>query len=170
MKIMKSMRGQAVIESMLIVVLLTIVLFAALQIVITVVNDMVANEAAFSAARAATVTPGDDTRLKEKSLRASMALLSPHFSSRNVLFANTNTETNVNSSFPYYSKGGSIRLETAIDYTSRILFPSLVNPDSRKALTGKTGLMQNTAHMRMIKSPDEDYYDKAYFGARSFNN
>lgn len=171
MKVRKDQRGQAMVESMLIVVLLTIVLFAALQILVVVINDMVVNEAAFSAARASAVTSGEDARLKEKTGLVTLALLSPHYSSGNLLTAGADTTTTMNNDYCYYSKGGSVRLDTEIDYTSRILFPSLVRPGGSKAFPGNTGgVMRNTARARMIKSPDEEYYDKAYFGARLFND
>jgi hypothetical protein len=53
---MKNNSGQAMLEAVFTIIFITVIMFAFLQICIIVVDDMTANEAAFSAMRSAAVT------------------------------------------------------------------------------------------------------------------
>ena len=63
-----SNRGQSLIEALFVVVFTTIIMFAFLQLCIIVVDDMSANEAAFSAMRSAAVTEGSIFSKENKKL------------------------------------------------------------------------------------------------------
>lgn len=56
---MKKSSAQSLVEALFVVVFTTIIMFSFLQICIMVVDDMTANEAAFSAMRSAAVTKND---------------------------------------------------------------------------------------------------------------
>ncbi|MDR3253707.1 MAG: hypothetical protein LBT07_01920 [Endomicrobium sp.] len=61
-------KGQSLIESMFVVIFTTVIMFSFIQICIMVVDDMIANEAAFVAMRSAIITKSK-LRSKEVELR-----------------------------------------------------------------------------------------------------
>ena len=56
---------------------------------------------------------------------------------------------------------------TTIKYVQSVMFSSLLSGSQIMSISN-TNLIKNTARARMIKSPDEDYYDKAYPNAPDF--
>jgi hypothetical protein len=54
------------------------------------------------------------------------------------------------------------KYNTNIAYQTRVMFSSLLN-------LPVSGIWQQTARARLVKSPDERYYYRAYPGARSFS-
>ena len=66
--VMKNNKGQALIETLLTTVTLTIIVFAALQLVMIAVNELIVNEAVFAIARVAVVS-----RRNEVSSKTSLA-------------------------------------------------------------------------------------------------
>jgi hypothetical protein len=71
-------RGQSLLEALIVVVFVTVIMFAFMQICIITVDDMIANEAAFVAARSAAVTE-NSLRIREvqKRVRNYLAFFYP---------------------------------------------------------------------------------------------
>lgn len=72
-------RGQSLLEALFVVVFTTIIMFAFLQLCIMVVDDMIANEAAFVGMRSAAVTKGSENTKKEEAKKRINAYLFIHY-------------------------------------------------------------------------------------------
>ncbi|MDR1418300.1 MAG: hypothetical protein LBI80_04000 [Endomicrobium sp.] len=197
---MKYDKGQTLLEALFVIVFTTIIMFAFLQVCIIVVDDMVANEAAFVAARSASVTESK-FRLKEVQNRAKSYIL---FFYPLAIFSNTkfnpshfvfvdkkdfkqNFKTSISESeegIPYEEVSGGTNFITIwkgrkktkdysgkdlsketvkIYYFSRVLFGNLVAKDN-----SVKNRRYQSARNRIIPSPDQSYYFKAFPGARKF--
>lgn len=145
------------VESLLIVVLLTSLLFGTLSICVMVMNDMLSYEAAFSAARVAAVSRGDQGEIDRRAGLASAVLLAGHTSTVSYIPCGIKTDNNEG------------RQNTELSYMCRVLFSSLISPFDRKPFSSLTrNMVKRETSVRMIRSPDEGYYDKAYNGAKQF--
>ena len=153
------------VETLITTVFLTIVAFAALQLVIMVVNDMSMNEAAFAASRVAVVSKG--TEIEEKMRNVAAVLLAPEFVSAGRDLIPQVPEVQGASVAGIHS-GTYVQIcSTNIKYMQRIMFgPLLGGP--RIMSNGNVTFLKNTARAKMVKSPDEEYYDKAYPNAPNF--
>jgi hypothetical protein len=196
---LKNNKGQSMVEALFVIVFTTIIMFAFIQVCIMVVDDMIANEAAFVAMRSAAVTK-DKFRSKEVKERAQryLAFFYPGIifgtnvfnSSRFVLSDKKTVEKCFNKTdgrdisdsivegnggsesitiwkgkkkFRDYS-GKSISKNTVkMYYFTRVMFGSLVAHGN----SFKNKRYQSSRN-RMIPSPDEKYYYKAFLGAKCF--
>ncbi|OGS17263.1 MAG: hypothetical protein A2219_00195 [Elusimicrobia bacterium RIFOXYA2_FULL_50_26] len=171
---MRASKGQALIESALIIFMLTAILFASLQLCILVINNLIANEAAFTVNRIAVVTEGGTDAVKMKIQLAAIALFLPHVSFERPSFlpelASFYESDGEKEAGVYESGGTLVRRSIEIRYLNKIMFGSLLNPVGNAGfLSGGINVMQNTASSRMIKSPDEPYYKRAYKGAKGYD-
>ena len=71
----RASRGQAMVETMLIITFVTILMFATVQLCTVVVNDMIANEAASAINRAVMVT-SERTKNSNTSMKAALYVFS----------------------------------------------------------------------------------------------
>jgi hypothetical protein len=197
---MKYDKGQTLLEALFVIVFTTIIMFAFLQVCIIVVDDMIANEAAFVAARSASVTESK-FRLKEVQSRVKSYILffyplaifsNSNFNLSHFVFVNKsdfeknfktfNSEREKEMSYKEVSdnenfitiwkgqkktkdySGRELSKETVkIYYFTRILFGNLV---------AKNNSVKNkryqSARNRIVPSPDQSYYFKAFPGAKKF--
>ncbi|MCX5781623.1 MAG: hypothetical protein NT145_02810 [Elusimicrobia bacterium] len=164
--ISKNNRGQAMIETLLSTVFLTIVVFAGIQLVIMVVNDLIANEAAFAISRVAVVSKTDKD-VKAKTLASALFLFMNEISSGKLDFVPYNVPVdyvtlegahiNERTNRPKEIKSYNTRLK----YLQSIMFGKLLSGSTILSI-GNTNVKRNTSRAWMVKSPDEDYYDKSY--------
>jgi hypothetical protein len=197
----KFYKGQALVETLFVILFITIIMFAFLQICIITVDDMVANEAAFVSARSVAVTESK-FRLKEAKYKAESYMLffyplslfaNNKFNPSHFVFVSRkdferyfstsdveNTEDNVlyedcsgtknfvtlwkgRKKIKDYSGKELCKETIKIYYFTRIFFGYLV---------AKNNSVKNrryqSARNRIIPSPDEAYYFKAFPGARKF--
>ena len=191
---MKNSSGQALLEALFVVVFTTIIMFCFLQVCIMAVDDMSANEAAFVGMRSAAVTKGNVSK-KSKEARDWIdryLLVSYGANFAPFSFSDKNTVA------PFYQRQGAgedgeneegqegaqavtiwtsgsktakdlsghtIQKHTLkIYYFTRVIFGKITAPQ-----TSRQGRRYQSSRSRMIPSPDEDYYDKAYPGARKFD-
>lgn len=168
--LVRSRRGQAMVESMFIVLVLTAVFFAALQLCIMAVDDMVCNEAAFSALRVGIVTPA--RQLSKTVKETAFILLLPHVNSAlSIIPGETKIWHEKIAGKDMRDHGGNVvhKYDINVYYTMRLMFSSLLRPLNRAVLLGGgIPFVERTASARLVKSPDEEFYYKAYPGARPF--
>lgn len=165
---MKNPKGQALVETAIIIFILTAMTFGALQVCVLVVNDLITNEASYAISRIVAVHSGDDSRLRTKMIESSVYLLAKYVNPKSLMFLPVKAVADPveNEKYNYIAGGKVIRFNTEIKYISRIMFGSLLQPAK---LPGTRGIVERVASVRMIKSPDEEYYNRAYPGARNFN-
>ncbi|MDR1522581.1 MAG: hypothetical protein LBS29_01250 [Endomicrobium sp.] len=194
-------KGQAFLETLFVILFITIIMFTFLQICIITVDDMVANEVAFVSARSVAVTE-NKLRLKEAKDKAQFYI---SFFYPFSLFSNSNFNP---SHFVFVSKkdfeknfsvpdaknnkeyilgedssdstnfvtlwkgkkkakdysGKELCKETIkIYYFTRVLFGYLIAKDN-----SIKNRRYQSARNRIIPSPDEKYYLKAFPGAKEF--
>lgn len=214
----KKPRGQSLVEALFVVVFTAIIMFAFLQICIIAVDDMTANEAAFTAMRSAAVTGGGEAKFNEAKNRVKKYLVNFYpftvsettsrmlgsfgFSNSSTVgtFFNRKNESEDNNEEESVSSDDSDSFVTMhkpvtasrktydysnnvltdhtvkIYYFTRVMFGSLVaKKTSRREMTdkilGKSGSRRyQSARSRMVPSPDSAYYNKAYPGARNFED
>jgi hypothetical protein len=159
------------IETLFISVIVVAALFASIQLCIITVNALICNEAAFAAMRIGAVSGGD--QLQENVKDAVQALLLPHYATagRNFLQHETTCWNNTieGEPAPDHANNAILKYNTNITYSTHILFPSLLQPFSRLVFfSGGNSILDQTARARMVKSPDEKYYYRAYPKARCF--
>jgi hypothetical protein len=187
------------LEALFVVVFTTIIMFAFIQICIMVVDDMIANEAAFVAMRSATVTKSKfQTKEVKESVQKYLTSFYPGIifgattftPSRFVLSDRNSVERYFNKTdscgesenitgsddvskcvtiwkgkkkFKDYSGKNIAKETTKIYYFTRVMFGSLIAKNN----SFKNRRYQS-ARNRMIPSPDDKYYYKAFPGAKNF--
>ena len=153
------------VEMLLIVIYLTIITFAALQLVIMVTNDLSMNEAAFALSRVAIVSKTRDVEFKIKKASLIFSLKDVYVTGLNFLLCDLSGETK---RAGQEQSHGNVRVYNMdINYIQCVMFGSLLS-GSRIASAGTNNMIRSTSCSRMVKSPEEDYYDKAYPCAGKF--
>lgn len=157
------------VETMIVTVLfLSAILFAVVQLNTLVVHELIANETAFSTARVAVVTP--KSALDRNTKLAALELVAPYVSPDSFipLKAVTSNEEDIPSA---PGIGHPVELyQTELHYAIRIYFASLLQPFFKFSfLGGGNPYYTNVARARMVKSPDESYFKKAYPDAKNFD-
>ena len=149
------------IETLLSTVFLTIMAFAALQLVIMIVNDICMNEAAFTLSRVCMVskTPDIEGRIKK---------LAPIFTIKDVYLKSMGFDpyklpTETQGQTGAHSGTNVMVYNMNIRYFQNIMFGNLLGGNGVTA-----NMINDTARARTVKSPQEEYYDKAYSGAPNF--
>ncbi|MDR3049315.1 MAG: pilus assembly protein [Elusimicrobiota bacterium] len=190
---MKQNSGQAMLESLFAVFFITMIMLAFIQFCIMVMNDIGANEAAFTAMRSAAVTKAK-YRTKEAKERTERYLLffNPmSFSPKGITLTDkklverffkrgfrsgeeeTIEESEENSKSVTVWAGGKkikdyggntmTKKTVKIYYYTPVIFGRLFpNTESNKRY--------QSARNRMFPSPDDDFYYKAYPGAKKFKD
>ncbi len=167
-------KGQAMIETLIITVIITAFMFAAMQLCVTVIDDMTANEAAFASMRVVCVAPS--RAVQERANEAANQLLGWNFFSGRNNFLPFTTEARVwNETINGHQEmrdhsGVQIRkFTTGVRYAVSVMFPSLFQPFHHFTFfSGGNPILERRARARMVRSPDETYYYRAYPGGRPF--
>lgn len=153
------------IETLISTVCLVIITFAALQLVIMVVNDLAMNEASFAISRVAVVSKEID--VKQNTFTASGIVLVPQTNLNNMNFAAYDVPVD-GKQIPGSHSGTAVQIyNSTVKYIQSVMFGSLFSGQQIMSI-GNTNVLKCAARARMVKSPDEDYYDKAYNGAQNF--
>ena len=159
--------GQAMVETLLSTVFLIIITFAALQLVIMVVNDLIMNEAVFALSRVAVVSKKDD--VKKNTFLASAVVLATQakLNGNNITFAAYDVPVD-GRDVPGSHSGTTVQIyNSTVKYIQSVMFGYLFSGPQIMSI-GNTNVLKCASRARMVKSPDEDYYDKAYNGAPNF--
>jgi hypothetical protein len=157
--------GQALVETLLTTVFLTIIAFAALQLVIMVVNDMSMNEKVFAMSRVAVVSKSAEVDKKIQIVSTLFLLPDVKLSGCNFVPYEVPVE---GKSVSGSHAGTKVQIySTTIKYVQSVMFGSLLSGSQIMSI-GNVNLIKNTARARMVKSPDEEYYDKAYKDGPNF--
>lgn len=154
-------RGQSLIEGFIVAVIITVIMFAAIQLCILVVDDMYANYTAFYAARKIVVTRNSD--ITDTAKKTVSKFFTPYMlKSRSVTDYKTThwSETVLGNKIPDHSGHEIKKHNIKIAYKSKVMFYKLFNLENF--------LREESSRARMIKSPDEEFYNKAYPGSREF--
>jgi superfamily II RNA helicase len=166
MCLFKKNNGQAFIEGLIAVMVITIFMFALIQVCIIVVNDTLYNEVAFMATRAVSVAKHSQIKDTAQKVADKMFQLNG-LSSKNI-DNSTDDDGSKTTNWDGTVLGKDIKdhngvnlkkYNVKIKYNMKVIFASLF--DSSRTRT-------QWSRARMIKSPDEEYYYKAYPGAKEF--
>lgn len=154
-------QGQALIEGLMIAVIVTVLLFAAIQACIVTIDDMYANYAAFYATRKVVVSENKNAA-DVASKTVSKFFLPYMLKSKSLLTYKTShwDETILGNKEEDLSGNQIKKHNVKIAYNTRIIFYKLFNLF--------TPVREQSARARMVKSPDQDFYTKAYPGAKEF--
>ena len=154
-------QGQALIEGFLIAVIVTVLMFAAIQVCIVVVDDMYANYTAFSATRKVIVSENKEAaNIASKTVSKFFA---PYMlNSKSILkYKTTHWEETILGNKTEDHSGNQIKKHNVkIAYNTRIIFYKLFNLF--------VPIRERSARARMVKSPDQKFYNKAYPEAKEF--
>ena len=157
-------KGQAMVETLITTVFLTIIAFATMQLVIMVVNDLTMNEAAFAISRVAVVSKTDEVPTKTRIAAALVVLTQINPNNINFIAYDVPVE---GKDIPGSHSGNVAKYSTTVKYVQSIMFGSLLSGSQIMSI-GNVNLIKNTSRAWMVKSPDEDYYDKAYPDAPNY--
>ena len=148
------------VETLLVTVLfLSAVIFAMVQVSLITINTLISNEAAFSMVRSAVVAK-TDSDVSSASRSAAFFLLGPHMSAENYmpLKATVLGKKPLDVEQQDYQHDQIKTYEVDINYAVKLMFSKIIQPFSGPVYT-------TDATARMIKSPDSEYYTRAYPGA-----
>ncbi|MDR0977689.1 MAG: hypothetical protein LBL71_01440 [Endomicrobium sp.] len=198
-RILSSNKGQSMLEALFVVLFTTIMMLIFIQVCIMTVDDIIANEAAFVAARSAAVTESrfrtDEAEHRAKNyllffypgivfgnnvFNPSRFVLSNkesvgthlnkinRYKSAEIPVENSRTSKSItiwkgSKEFRDYSGKNIVKETVKIYYFTRVLFGSLLARNN----SFKNRRYQSSRN-RMIPSPDEQYYYKAFPGAKYF--
>ena len=153
-------KGQSFLEGFIIACIITVLMFAAIQVCIIVVDDMYLNYSAFSATRKIVVTKSKD--ISDTAKQTVSKLLTAYMLNSKSIFnyKTTHWDENILGNKISDHSGKQINKHNVkIGYYSKIMFGRFF-----KSLYYR----EQSARARMIKSPDEDFYNKAYPNAKEF--
>lgn len=160
-----SVRGQALIETLFTTVFLTVVVFAAIQFVIIVINELVMNEAAFSVSRVAVVSGKNE--LQSKVNRAAAYLVYKNIDLANITYASCDVPRE-GLDLQGVHPGSKVGVYSAVvKYHQSVIFGSYLG-GSRIIAAGSGGSLKKTSVAKMVKSPNEEFYCKAYKDGPNF--
>jgi hypothetical protein len=153
-------RGQSFLEGLIIACIITVLMFAAIQVCIIVTDDMFLNYSAFSAARKIVVTKNKEISDTAKQT-VSKILLPYMLNSRSIFnYKTTHWDENIlGNKISDHSKRQINKHNVKIGYYERIMFARFFN---------SLFYREQSARARMVKSPDEQFYNKAYPNAKEF--
>ena len=153
-------KGQSFIEGFIIACIITVLMFAAIQVCIIVVDDMYLNYSAFSATRKVIVTK--NKKISDTAKQTVSKLLMPYMLNSKSVFNYKTTHWDENilgNKVVDHSKKQINKHNVKIRYYTRIMFGRFFN---------SLYYREQSARARMVKSPDEDFYSKAYPNAKEF--
>ena len=160
-KLLASRSGQALLEGFLIAVIVTTLLFAAIQVCIVVVDDMYANYTAFSATRKVVVS--ENKNVADIASKTVSKFFVPYMlNSKSLLTYKTShwDETILGNKIEDHDGNQIKKHNVKTAYNTRIIFYKLFNIF--------IPIREQSARARMVKSPDQNFYNKAYPGAKEF--
>jgi len=150
------------VETLLSTVFLCILIIASIQMIIMVVNEMIANEAAFSISRVAVVSKESD--MSAKTRMAFLYLFGTNYNLSNMSFIpyeNPEQATEVQPQHTSNYESPIYIYNTSIKYIQSLMFGYLFTGNSGLSIGG-INVMKCAARARMVKSPDEKFYDRSY--------
>ncbi|MCR4663462.1 MAG: hypothetical protein K5622_06230 [Endomicrobiaceae bacterium] len=153
-------KGQSFLEGFIIACIITVLMFAALQICIMVADDMYLNYSAFSAARKIVVSKSKD--ISDTAKQTVSKLLTPYMLNSKSIFNYKTTHWNeeiLGNKILDHSDKQIHKHNIKIGYYIKIMFGRFFNSSYYR---------EQSARARMIKSPDENFYNKAYPDAKEF--
>ena len=153
-------KGQSFLEGFIIACIITVLMFAAIQVCIIVVDDMYLNYSAFSAARKIVVTKSKE--ISDTAKQTVSKLLVPYtLNSKSIFnYKTTHWDENILGNKILDHDGKQINKHNVkIGYYAKIMFGRFFNSNYYR---------EQSARARMVKSPDEDFYNKAYPDAKEF--
>ena len=182
-KIKHCQSGQAMVETLLVIIFITIIFFAAIQFFMVAVYWLRANEAAHSVLRCAIVSKGStiagaDGQNPQNSATVAANLI---FSGDTIVNAKLWDKEPYGASGIDHSSGNNAQgaiirtFGVHIYYIQKLIFGSIFGRLSSGygsnqflSVSKRSGIPSGAAHSRMVKSPDWRYYDKAYPQADEF--
>jgi len=166
MCLFKKNKGQAFIEGLIATMIITIFMFALIQVCIIVVKDTLYNEVAFMATRSVSVAKYGKIKDTAQKVADKMFQLNGLSSKKLDNSDEYNGSKTTNWDGTVLGKDikdhGGVNLKkynVKIKYNLKIIFAYLFDSGGNRTQWSRA---------RMIKSPDEEYYNKAYPGAREF--
>ncbi len=153
--------GQALIEGLMIAVVVTVLLFAAIQACIITIDDMYANYVAFFATRKVAVA--ENKNAADVASKTVQKFFVPYMlNSKSILTYKTThwDETILGKKTEDHSGNQIKKHNVKIAYNTRIIFYKLFNLF--------TPVREQSARARLVKSPGQNFYNKAYPGAKEF--
>ncbi len=154
-------KGQSFIEGIIIATIITIFMFCAIQVCVMVVDDMFANYSAFYATRKVVVSKTKDITNVAKNTVSKFFIAYIAKSAIIIHYKTTHwDDTILGNNIVDHSNKQIKKHNVKIAYGMNIIFPKLFG----RFLPYR----EQSARARMIKSPDEEFYNKAYPDAREF--
>ena len=153
-------KGQSFLEGFIIACIITVLMFAAIQVCIIVVDDMYLNYSAYSAVRKIVVTKTKE--ISDTSKQTVSKLIAPYMLNSKSIFnyKTTHWDEDILGNKSLDHSGKQIHKHNIkIGYYAKIMFGRFFNSSYYR---------EQSARARMIKSPDEDFYNKAYPDAKEF--
>jgi hypothetical protein len=182
-KIKHCQSGQAMVETLLVIIFMTIIFFAAIQFFLVAVYWLRANEAAHSVLRCSIVSKGSTIAGADGQNPQNSATVAANL----IFFGDTIAIAKLWDKDPYgvsgidhssgnNAQGAIVRTFGAhIYYAQKLMFGSMFGRLSSGlgstqflSVSNRSGLPSGAAHSRMVKSPDWRYYNKAYPQAEEF--
>lgn len=155
-------KGQSFIEGIIIATIITIFMFCAIQVCVMVVDDMFANYSAFYATRKVVVSKTKDITNVAKNTVSKFFIAYIAKSASIIHYKTTHwDDTILGNNIVDHSNKQIKKHNVKIAYGMNIIFPKLFG----RFLPYR----EQSARARMIKSPDEEFYNKAYPDAREFS-
>jgi len=168
---LKNNHGQGIVETLIVIILfLTAGVFALVQLSIVIYNNLLVNEASFATGRVAVVCKKDE--VQSKTQQAALLILGPQVSPQNLIPTKVSVwEKNpLGKAAKDYANQDILAYTTRIQFFTRLMFSSLLNPFHMFSFySGGNPYFEQISRARMVKSPDEKYYWKAYPDAKNFN-
>ena len=157
----KNSKGQSLIEGLIISLILIFFMFAALQVCIVVVDDMYFNFVSFLSTRKAIVSENKNILNNAKNIVNKMVLPYQITTTSVISYKVTHWHEQIlGKTNKDHSDSTMDKHNIKIAYTNKIMFYKLFNLF--------TPLRSQSARARMVKSPDQKFYDKAYPDAKEF--
>lgn len=168
---MKLIKGQAILETFLVLIILIPVIFATIQLSIIAFGAIVSYDASQSACRAA-IVQGQDTNANSKAKYAGLYVMSSQaYGTKNVIPLNVIVRKMIPAKKSI--KDHDNRQIEAYDVTQKygqlIMFPSLINPfHNLTFFSGGIPYAEGSANCRLVGIPDKGYMGKAYTNANKW--
>lgn len=153
------------VETLLITVFLMIVAFAAIQMCLIAVTDIISNEGAFAIERVAVVSKQNEAT--NNTLLAALYIFSREVSLSDLGYAPFRAWLQNSTIGKIHENKIVETYDLSLQYITRISFASILKPPGLFSL-GNINFLKSTTRARMIKSPDEEYYNKAYKDGETF--
>lgn len=152
--------GQSLLEGLIISLVITAFVFGAIQVCVMCVDDMFVNFTAFSATRKISVAKRKQIgNTAKESVSKTLSIYSLNSNSiRNYKTTHWDEKVLGNKIKDHHNSNIN-KHNVKIGYDEKIMFGRLFNSSSYR---------HQSARARMIKSPDEEYYNKAYPDAKKF--